>query len=105
MAVSIMYGSLQIISFKRYTICGPWVYSYHFTKYMVLNLYTSEGNFSAEACDLFVHNLEIPTLRDEERDNLEGPLTYDECRKALETFQNDKAPGEDGFTIEFYKYL
>ena len=67
------------------------------------NLYTSEGNFSDEACDLFARNLEIPTLRDEERDNLEGPLTYDECRKALETFQNDKAPGEDGFTIEFYK--
>ena len=63
------------------------------------NLYTSERNFSDEACDLFVCNLEIPNLRDEERDNLEGPLTYDECRKALETFQNDKAPGEDGFTI------
>ena len=61
--------------------------------------------FQSEACDLFVRNLEIPTLRDEERDNLEGPLTYDECRKALETFQNDKAPGEDGFTIEFYKYF
>ena len=54
---------------------------------------------------MFVRNLEIPTLRDEERDNLEGPLTYDECRKALETFQNDKAPGEDGFTIEFLKYF
>ena len=62
-----------------------------------------EGNFSDEACDLFARNLEIPTLRDEERDNLEGPLTYDDCRKSLETFQNDKAPGEDGFTIEFYK--
>ena len=69
------------------------------------NLYTSEGNFSDEACDLFVRNLEIPTFRDKERYNLEGPLTYDECRKALETFQNDKAPGEDGFTIEFYKYF
>ena len=68
------------------------------------NLYTSKRNFSDEACHLFVRNLEIPTLRDEERDNLESPLTYDECRKALETFQNDKAPGEDGFTIEIYKW-
>ena len=50
---------------------------------------------------MFVRNLEIPTLRDD----LEGPLTYDECRKALETFQNDKDPGEYGFTIEFYKYF
>ena len=30
---------------------------------------------------------------------------YDECSKALETFQNDKAPREDGFTIKFYKYF
>ena len=41
------------------------------------NLYTSEGNFSDKACDLFVRDLEVLTLRDEERDNLEGPLTYD----------------------------
>ena len=54
---------------------------------------------------MFVRNLEIPTIKDEELDKIEGPLTYDECRKALETFQNDKSPGEDGFTIEFYKYF
>ena len=69
------------------------------------NLYTSEESFSDEECDLFIRNLEIPILLDEDRDNLEGQLTYDECRKALETFQNDKAPGEDGVTIEFYKYF
>ena len=50
------------------------------------NLYTPEGNFSDEACDLFVRSLETPTLSDEERDNLEGPLTYDECRKLFSKF-------------------
>ena len=35
MAVSMVYGIPQIISFKWYTICGPWVYSYLFTKYVV----------------------------------------------------------------------
>jgi len=68
-------------------------------------LYTSEGIFSDEEYDSFIRDLEIPTLKDEDRDTRESPLTYDECRKALETFQNDKAPGEDGFTIEFYKYF
>ena len=34
------------------------------------NLYTSEGNFSDEACDLFVRNLEIPTLRDKESETI-----------------------------------
>ena len=27
----------------------------------------------------------------------------EECKKSLETFQNEKSPGEDGFTVEFYK--
>ena len=27
------------------------------------------------------------------------------CQKVLETFQNDKSPGEDGFTVEFYKFF
>ena len=47
----------------------------------------------------------LPKLSDEERDELEGLLTYDECKQILETFQNDKSPGEDGFTVEFYKFF
>ena len=34
---------------------------------------------------------------------LKGPLTYDECKQVLETFQN--SPGEDGFTVEFNKFF
>ena len=60
------------------------------------DLYTSDYTFSDE---------EIPKLSDEDRDNLEGLLTYNECKKVLETFQNDKAPGEGGFTGEFYVFL
>ena len=69
------------------------------------NLYTSDYTYSNEEWDSFTLNLKIPKLSDEDRDNLEGPLTYDECKKVLETFQTDKALGEDGFTAEFYKYF
>ena len=34
MAVSMIYGILQIISFKQWTMCGSWVYSCRFTKYV-----------------------------------------------------------------------
>ena len=34
---------------------------------------------------------------------MEGPLSVEECKKALDTFEGDKTPGEDGFTVEFYK--
>ena len=30
---------------------------------------------------------------------------YDECKQVLKTFKNDKSPGEDGFTVEFYKFF
>ena len=30
-------------------------------------------------------------------------LTLEECAKAISNFQNDKTPGSDGFTIEFYR--
>ena len=53
----------------------------------------------------FIEHLDIPKLADKERDRIEGPLTLQECKLALDTFQANKTPGEDGFTIEFYKYF
>ena len=72
-------------------------------KLTLKNLYTSDYTYSNEEWDSFTLNLKIPRFSDEDRDNLEGPLTYDECKKVLETFQADKAP--DGFKAEFYKYF
>ena len=35
----------------------------------------------------------------------EGQLTYFECFKVLSTFNNNKTPGNDGLTVEFYKFF
>ena len=32
-------------------------------------------------------------------------MTYDECEKALRSFDKGKSPGEDGFTVEFYQFF
>jgi len=69
------------------------------------NLYTSDLTFSETAYDTFTENVESPKLSEDVQGTLEGPLTYEECKKILETFQNDKAPGGDGFTVEFYAYF
>ena len=53
----------------------------------------------------FIEHLDIPKLTDEERDRIEGPITLQECKLVLDTFQANKSPGEDGFTVEFYKYF
>ena len=69
------------------------------------DLYSSEISKSQEQFDLFTRNLIFPKLSDEDREQIEGPLTLDECKRVLELFQENKSPGEDGFTVEFYKYF
>ena len=50
------------------------------------DLYTSAKAFSQEEYDEFTQHLQIPKLSDDDRDNLEGPLSYDECKNVLESF-------------------
>ena len=63
------------------------------------NLYTSGRNETDNryAAKSFLNNLNIPKLSEEEKQSCEGKL--------LETFQNNKAPGNDGIPVEFYKKL
>ena len=59
--------------------------------------------YSASSClSQFSENLNLPRLSNEERENLEGLLTYEESKATLASFKNDKSPGEDGFIAEFY---
>lgn len=51
----------------------------------------------------FVDNLEIPKLSFEESNLFEGELTLEEIQTVIKSFQNNKSPGEDGFTKEFYE--
>ena len=41
-------------------------------------------------------------LTDEERENLEGYITIEECSKVLQTFPAGKSTGDDGFKAKFY---
>ena len=42
-------------------------------------------------------------LNDTEKRNCEGKITENECLKALKEMKNNKSPGSDGLTVEFYK--
>ena len=44
-------------------------------------------------------------LSDEENNNIEGPASEYECTIALKSMKNNKSPGSDGITTEFYKIL
>ena len=42
-------------------------------------------------------------LTDDEENSIEGPVSEYECSAALKAMQNNKSPGSDGITTEFYK--
>ena len=69
------------------------------------NLYASHDEDNKEAFNDFVRDLQTDKLTDEERENLEGYITIEECSKVLKTFPAGKSPGDDGFTAEFYNYF
>ncbi len=67
-------------------------------------LYTSEQ--PAEALMLmenFFSNLTLPKPNDEQKSDLNKPITSEEVNEAVCILQSGKAPGPDGFSSEFFK--
>ena len=62
-----------------------------------------------EVDDIDLNNLlnfnDIPKLNDEQRASLEGKITKEETLLALKNMSNNKSPGSDGFTTEFFKFF
>ena len=54
------------------------------------NLYNSQATDSQDSFEIFTASMEIPRLDDAERDALDGPLTYEECKKTLESLRQAK---------------
>lgn len=79
------------------------------TKY-VLNKKTYYNLYKTKAVDTdsiksLLNNLGIPQLSEEQKLSCEGQITgtIEECKETLETFENNKSPGNDGIPSEFYK--
>ena len=54
---------------------------------------------------LLLENYNVPILSNEKQNSLEGKITYDELLFALKRAKNNKSPGSDGFTVEFFKFF
>ena len=52
---------------------------------------------------LYLQNSNLPMLNENDALSCEGLLTEDECHKAVLSMSNNKAPGGDGLSPEFYK--
>ena len=67
-----------------------------------IDLYAADGEPVYED-HLFVQGPEIPKLSYGMRNSCEGRLSVKECFDCLQSFENNKLPGNDGLTVEFYK--
>jgi hypothetical protein len=67
------------------------------------NLYQSIN----DACDFNLNDIltetNITKLNDTQRNSLEGDISYNEATVVLKNMSNNKSPGSDGFTAEFFK--
>ena len=58
---------------------------------------------SKEKVDTFLNKMSLPTLDNQKALSCEGPISDTEMLNALKSMSNDKSPGNDGLTKEFYK--
>lgn len=65
-------------------------------------LYTCRPNKSNEEIKEYLQKIKITPLKEKEKQECEGLLTFKECSDTIKTFKKNKTPGNDGLPIEFY---
>lgn len=66
-----------------------------------MDLYSSEQTEdAAELMDSFFTLINLPTITEQQRHALNGPITKQELINAIKSLQNGKSPGLDGFSVE-----
>ena len=71
-------------------------------------LYTSKlnkTNTTHQITNSFIYDNHVPKISNIDKNNCDMPITIVECGKALQLLPNNKSPGSDGFTTNFYKFF
>ena len=67
------------------------------------NLYTEKQTLNENDQQAFLNDDTIPCISEEDKQNLNNPITKQELANAIKELPNGKSPGTDGIPIEFYK--
>ena len=69
------------------------------------NLYSSSKPNLDDHTFTKIQNLRMPQCDLDEQNYLDSPISLHECKEALNTMPENKSPGQDGLSYEFYKTL
>ena len=72
---------------------------HHFYK----TLFTEKPQIQNENTTAYLNQISIPVLTGEQSQTCEGPILEKELLKAIKNMSNNKSPGNDGLTKEFYE--
>ena len=65
-------------------------------------LYASKLH-NLEEMDKFLERYNLPRLNQEEIENMNRPISSKEIETVIKNLPTNKSPGQDGFTVSFYK--
>ena len=74
------------------------------TKRHYQNLYKAKETEEVSLHEKF-NNIQVPKLSENEQSSIEGTLSYTEMLSSLKRMSNNSSPGNDGFTVEFFKFF
>lgn len=66
------------------------------------SLYKSESPSDTTKMNSFLDSLNFPMINPDVAKELDSPFTVEEITLATKSMQNNKAPGPDGFPVEFF---
>ena len=67
------------------------------------SLYSESQHCCEKDCCKLIRTLSLPSINKAKLSECKKPVTDNECEKAIFQLANNKSPGVDGFSIEFYK--
>ncbi len=66
-------------------------------------LYSSK--FSPTAAENFLNSLSVKMISEVDREHCDRPISPQEVQRAINQLKNNKSPGSDGLSSEFYKFF
>ena len=69
------------------------------------NLFTKKCSMSSNQCTQFLRNANLPLISDEHKTSCDKTITLEEIKENLFNMNGGKSPGNDGLSVEFYKFF